>query len=85
MPEGEWEFYRKISLEECKTTCDEDSYCNYFMYNLSTSSCKTFHEKIESNEHKEEGKEESRDNYVKQSLFCKRSKLIIIIDSLISN
>ena len=78
-PNGEVEFYRKLSLEECKTKCDQDTYCNYFSHNIETFTCKTFHDMIrEDNDYDYDYYGADTKNKTKD-LICKRSMLITLI------
>ena len=91
---GDVEFFLKLSLEECKTKCDEDSYCNYFSHNMETFTCKTFHEMARKKgpNHKKPGLNEEivprvrrqtddviDKNEKTKDLLCKRSMLILVL------
>ena len=68
---GEEQIFTKLSLEDCKTKCDNDHYCNYFSHNISTSICKTMHEMKNSSDHK------LMDDEDDDFLLCKKSKKFI--------
>ena len=82
-PIGDVEFYRKLSLEDCKIKCDQDTYCNYFSHNIKTFTCKTFHDIIrESNNNDNDYDYDYNGTDTKdktKDLICKRSKLITFI------
>ena len=83
-PNGEVEFYRKLSLEDCKTKCDQDTYCNYFSHNIETFTCKTFHDMIRENNNNDDNNNDYDYNEADtknktKDLICKRSMLITFI------
>ena len=69
---GEEQIFTKLSLEDCKTKCDNDHYCNYFSHNISTSICKTM------NEMKNSSDNELMDDEDDDFLLCKKSKKFIM-------
>ena len=77
---GEEEIFRKLSLEGCKTKCDNDPYCNYFSHNISTSICRIMHEMTNSSD--QPYIDDEKDAF----LLCKKSKKTMkLLKTLICN
>ena len=90
-PIGDVEFYRKLSLEDCKIKCDQDTYCNYFSHNIKTFTCKTFHDIVKENNNNYHDYNGADKKNKTKDLICKRSMLItfiykfcVLIDTLLS-